>query len=143
MLACESAQAAEPQWVTISGAGSISCGDAVQTLSAHATNEQSKTDAFQIQNWVKGYITAYNMRGIFDDPAHVRTTSGVEPRMKKRYTSLSTPIATSTRRPAFKMPPRPCFGLSVPRSTSRRDTNSDAPARRQTLRGPLTFQGVR
>jgi hypothetical protein len=79
MLACESAQAAEPHWVTISGAGSISCGDAVQTLSARATNEQSKTDAFQIQNWVKGYIAAYNMRGRFDDPAHVRTVAHVTP----------------------------------------------------------------
>jgi len=80
LLACGAGiPEAEPDSVTISGAGALSCGDAVQILSARATNEQSKTDAFQMQNWVKGYISAYNMRGKFDDPAHVRTTSTVQP----------------------------------------------------------------
>ncbi len=79
LLACGAAQAAAPHLVTISGAGSLSCGDAVQTLSARATSEQSKTDSFQFQNWVKGYIAACNMRGKFIDPAHMTTTSHVTP----------------------------------------------------------------
>jgi hypothetical protein len=80
LLACGTAQAADPgTYYRIDGAGGASCGDAVHTLSSRETDEQSRVDAFQILQWVRGYLAAYNARGAFDDPSHVRHTSGVEP----------------------------------------------------------------
>jgi len=79
LLAFGTAQAAEPKSYRIDGAGGASCGDAVHTLSTRDSNEQSRIDAFQMLQWVRGYLAAYNARGAFDDPNHVRETSSIEP----------------------------------------------------------------
>jgi hypothetical protein len=79
LLACGTAQATEPRPYRIDGAGSVSCSDAVHTLSTREANEQSRVNAWQLVQWVRGYLAAYNARGAFDDPSHVRDASSVEP----------------------------------------------------------------
>ncbi len=78
-------QAAEPASNTfaVSGAGMTACGDAVHMISTREVNEQSRVNAYEMFQWVQGYIAAYNGRGVFDDPTRIRPSMHITPPLRE------------------------------------------------------------